>query len=303
MASSNVALGWNRYGKGNVRFMRVVRDTPRHEVHEFTGQMMIEGPFDKAYTASDNSNILPTETQKNTFYALSKKYPIDPMDKWAVVAAKDVLGRHAHIQSVFIHMDRQPWDRVKVGGKEHNHVFVKGSSGIRFTTMTLPRNGKPSITSGFKELQIMKTTQSGFEGYIVDEYTTLQPSNDRVMCTKVHCEWTFVDGLDLEKTDFNAIYNNVHQTTIEFFAGDAQKGVYSASVQATIYDIASALLDRYTTIEKITFKLPNVHYYLVNFKEYKTTMTNNKEVFYTFDGAHGQIEATFQRTGKKAAKL
>lgn len=30
------------------------------------------------------------------------------------------------------------------------------------------------MSSGFKELKVMKTTQSGFENFIVDEYTTLQ---------------------------------------------------------------------------------------------------------------------------------
>jgi len=47
--------------------------------------------------------------------------------------------------------------------------------------------------------------------------------------------------------------------------GDAQKGVYSASVQATIFDISTAVLERYKEIAKITFKLPNVHFYKVPF--------------------------------------
>jgi len=150
----------------------------------------------------------------------------------------------------------------------------------------------------------MKTTQSGFEGFIVDEYTTLQPTNDRVMSTKVFCEWTFVDNIDIEKIEFNSIYANVHQTTLEYFAGDPVKGVYSASVQATLYDIGTAVLKRYKEIEKITFKLPNVHYYLVNFNDFKTkgTLVNDKEVFFTFDGAHGQIEASIERK-KASAKL
>jgi urate oxidase len=291
----DVQLGWNRYGKANVKFLRVVKDSPRHEVHEFIGQIMLEGPFEKAFTMSDNSSLVPTETQKNTLYALSKKYPIDPVERWTVLAAKDIMDRHKHIQSVFLHMDRLPWERVKVDGKEHNHVFQRGSSGIRFTTMTWPRSGTPKISSGFKDLQIMKTTQSGFDGYVVDEYTTLQPTSDRVMCTKVLCEWTFADGVNIDAIDFNAIYANVQKTTIELFAGDAQKGVYSASVQATIYDIGRAVLRRFASVERITFKLPNVHFYLVNFNDFKTPLLNNKEVFLTFDGAHGQIEATVER--------
>ena len=81
-------LGWNRYGKGNVRMLRVVKDSPRHEVHEFTGQIYLEGPFDAAYQRADNAAILPTETQKQTLYALLKKYPVDPMEKWSILVAK-----------------------------------------------------------------------------------------------------------------------------------------------------------------------------------------------------------------------
>jgi hypothetical protein len=41
--ASDIQLGWNRYGKGNVKFLRVVKDSPRHEVHEYIGQIMLEG--------------------------------------------------------------------------------------------------------------------------------------------------------------------------------------------------------------------------------------------------------------------
>ena len=78
-----------------------------------------------------------------------------------VLAAKDILDRHSHIRSVHLHMDRLPWDRVKVQSKEHNHVFIKGASGVRFVTLDYPRGRAPKISSGFKDLQIMKTTQSG----------------------------------------------------------------------------------------------------------------------------------------------
>jgi hypothetical protein len=54
-------------------------------------------------------------------------------------------------------------------------------------------------------------------------------------------------------------------------------------------------------VEKITFRLPNIHYYGVDFKDFKTDVVNNGEVFLTFDGAHGQIEATIHRAPK--AKL
>lgn len=146
----------------------------------------------------------------------------------------------------------------------------------------------------------MKTTQSGFEGYVVDEYTTLKPTRDRVMCTRVYCEWSF-NSDHLSSIDYNEVYDSIQRITIETFSGPADTGVYSASVQQTIYDISQKILTRYHFIDTITFKLPNIHFYLVDFTSFKTELQNKGEVFYTFDGAHGQIEATFGRP--KAAKL
>jgi len=156
------------------------------------------------------------------------------------------------------------------------------------------------VSAGFQELTIMKTAQSGFSGFLRDEYTTLQDSHERVMATKIFCEWEFTNG-DIENTDFTSIYHNIHRITIEKFSGNPQKGTYSASVQHTIYDIGTTVLKLNGNIEKITFKLPNIHYYLVNFNDFKTEEKNNNEVFYTFDGAHGEIEATIER--KHISKL
>lgn len=83
--SEGVVVGPNRYGKQNVRMLRVVRDSPTHEVYALTCAMLLEGnAFTKNYTEGDHSSLIPTETQKNTLYVLSKKYPIEPIERWAV---------------------------------------------------------------------------------------------------------------------------------------------------------------------------------------------------------------------------
>jgi len=294
-------MGFNRYGKTNVQMLRVVKDSPRHEIFALTGQVLLEGrSFDEHFLRGDNSTLVPTETQKNTLYVLSKLYPIDPLERWVVFVAQDFMHRHKQIEGVFLHFDKTPWDRIKVGGQEHNHAFVEGNTGTRFVTLHTTRAGKIDLVAGFKDLKVMKTTQSGFEGFTVDEYTTLKPTNDRVMCTKIYCEWTFCD-VNLDAIDFNAIYDAIQRITLDTLAGPPDVGVYSASVQHTIYQIAEAVLKRYDVIDKITFKLPNIHYYLVDFNAFKTTLQNKNEVYFTFNGAAGQIEGTIQR--KKKAKL
>jgi urate oxidase len=65
-------------------------------------------------------------------------------------------------------------------------------------------------------LQILKTTQSGFEGYLVDEFTTLKPTKDRVMATKIFCEYHFNSVEDFDKIDFSKIYDAVQQVQVFF---------------------------------------------------------------------------------------
>ena len=180
----------------------------------------------------------------------------------------------------------------------------------------IPRSGKPTLSAGFRDFHVMKTTQSGFEGYIKDEYTTLPSrtfnisfnifqhvylgTGDRILSTKIKCEWVFGD-FDFDKTDFNGIYQTVMTVTLRVFAGNAKTGVYSASVQQTIYDIGVEVLRTVKELQNISFELPNIHYYPVNFKEYSTSLTNNGEVFLTFEGAAGNIRATIER--KASSKL
>lgn len=135
--------------------------------------MLLEGEFGKSFTHADNSQIIPTETQKNTLYALAKKYPVEPIETWGQNVARDLMSRHAHVRGVRVEIEEQPWVRIRVEGKEHNHAFRKGLSGQRFCKLYVPRHGQVEVLSGFKDLAVMKTAQSGFVGYIKDQYTTL----------------------------------------------------------------------------------------------------------------------------------
>ena len=51
------------------------------------------------------------------------------------------------------------------------------------------RAGEFSITLGFDNLVIMKTSGSAFEGYIQDSLTTLPPAKDRLLGTAVRANW------------------------------------------------------------------------------------------------------------------
>lgn len=188
------------------------------------------------------------------------------------------MGRHKHVNGVEIDMTRLPWNRVVVQGKEHNHTFIRGADGDRFVRATIPRTGQVEIVSGFKNIRIMKTTQSGFEGFIVDEYTTLKDTRDRIMATQIYCEYKFVDNVNIETTPFSAMADSIKKTTIEAFSGPPDTGKYSASVQHTISEIGAAVLNEFPLVKSIKFALPNIHFYGVNFNDFKGNSSQSQTV-------------------------
>ncbi len=58
-------------------------------------------------------------------HALSKKYPIDPVERWVFYAARDIMKRHPHVKAVDMEFVRVPWARVQVRGcRVHKRVSV-----------------------------------------------------------------------------------------------------------------------------------------------------------------------------------
>ena len=66
-------LASNRYGKSRVRVMRVMRHESHHDLDEWTVEVLLSGDFETAHTLGDNSNILPTDTMKNTVYFIARE--------------------------------------------------------------------------------------------------------------------------------------------------------------------------------------------------------------------------------------
>ena len=66
-----VKMGTNTYGKADVRLFKVFRDQPRHEIKDVWVRVAMEGDFDAAHVAGDNTDLLATDTVRNTIYGLA----------------------------------------------------------------------------------------------------------------------------------------------------------------------------------------------------------------------------------------
>ncbi|KAI5474323.1 urate oxidase, partial [Pseudohyphozyma bogoriensis] len=217
----------------------------------------------------------------------------------------------SHIHAASIHVTKLKWSRIPVAGKPHKHSFVRNGEEKRFTSVYVNgRQGKDqlsaTVTSGVQDLLVLKTTESSFENYIVDKYTTLAPVDDRIFSTAVDCSYTVnlpskaltTESLASLPIDFEAIYRSAEVATLEVFATHN-----SASVQATLYKMCERILKENKEVGEVTYKLPNKHYFAVDMSYIGVNNTKPKdaEVFMPVDAPSGLIIATVGRDAK--AKL
>jgi urate oxidase len=279
----SIRLGQNDYGKSRVRLLRVTRREDRHDIKELTLGIRFEGDFETAHTKGDNARILPTDTMKNTVYALARKHPMGAAEAFCGVLIEHFLGRNPQIERVHVQSVEHLWARIARNGKPDAFSFVRTGEEKRTAIVTGTR-ARTTIRAGVKNLIAMKTTKSAFEGFIRDSYTTLKEDSNRILATAIRADWLY-EG---EKIDFDDIWDDVRRTLLETFAEHD-----SLSLQHTLYDMGKAVLERFDAIREIRLSLPNKHYNLVDLSPFG--MTNPGEVFLPTDEPHGLIEATLQR--------
>ena len=93
-ASTNARLGRNSYGKSAVRLLKVFRDGAIHDVRELSVDIALTGDFETAHTEGDNSAVLPTDTMKNTVYALAADQALADPEPFGVRLADHFIGRN-----------------------------------------------------------------------------------------------------------------------------------------------------------------------------------------------------------------
>jgi urate oxidase len=279
-----VKLVQNNYGKARVRLMKVAREGDRHELQNLTVRIAFEGDFADVHTTGDNAKVLPTDTMKNTVYTLSQQtLEIEEIETFALRLADYFLTSNSHVSRVVVEIAEHGWTRVAVGGEPHQHSFIKGSDEKRTTTVSAARS-ETTIQSGIEDLIVLKTTKSGFVGFIKDCYTTLPEATDRIFCTSVKADWRYASA----EAATGENWRSVRQTIIETFAGHD-----SLSVQHTLYAMGEAVLENFACVAEISFSLPNIHCLPVDFTRFG--LENDNRIFTPTDEPHGLIEARLSR--------
>ncbi|XP_051143486.1 uricase [Andrographis paniculata] len=293
-----------RHGKGRVRVGRVWREpSGRHHIVEWNVSISLLSDCLTAYTHGDNSDIVATDTMKNTVYAKAKecKVPLSVED-FAIILGRHFTSFYPKVTAAIINIVEKPWERIHMNDRPHDHGFKLGTE-KHTTEVTVQKSGGLKILSGVEGLAVLKTTQSGFEGFIRDRYTMLPETRERILATEISASWRYpfesLASLPEKQLYFMEKYTDVKKTLIDTFYGPTKGGVYSPSVQTTLYLMAQAVLARVPDVSSVRLKMPNLHFLPVNLssKDNPAIVKFEDDVYLPTDEPHGTIEATVSRGG------
>jgi urate oxidase len=283
-----IILGANQYGKAENRLVRIYRETARHEIRDVTVSTALRGDFAAAHLHGDQANVLPTDTQKNTAYAFAKEHGLHAIEDYALTLARHFVDDVEPVRGARIAVDEFAWERVPVGGEDHEHTWVRRGPEVRTTVVDVSDEGT-EVVSGLRDLVVLKSTGSEFAGFLKDRYTTLGETHDRVMSTSLVAEWRY-SATDL---DWDKSWTDVRRIMLEQFAT-----VHSLALQQTLWEMGRAVLEAHPEISEITLQAPNKHHFAVDLSPFG--LENPNEVFYAADRPYGLIEATVARDGDPA---
>jgi urate oxidase len=277
-----VTLAENNYGKQAVRLVTVRRGADRHELQDVTVAIRFEGDFTAAYADGDNSGVLPTDTMKNTVYALAAEHPFDDIEDFGLALSDHFLTNNPRAASVRVDLTQHLWEPIEIGGAAHPHAFRKGGSERRTAAVMRDREGA-KVLAGIEDLVVLKTTKSGFEGFPRDRYTTLKETSDRILATAVQAAWRY----SRPHVAFGTLWREVRRLLLETFARHD-----SRSVQHTLYAMGEAVLET-LDIEEIHLAMPNKHHLPVDLTPFG--LENRNEIFVATAEPYGLIEGTLRR--------
>src|SRR4051794_29173121 len=179
-----------------------------------------------------------------------------------------------------VRIEEHPWERLG----DHEHAFQRGAGGRRVCTVA----SDGAVSAGIEDLLVLKTTQSGWEGFERERFTTLPDTDDRILCTIVTTSWDY-DG----PVDYDAAWTGARDAILRAF-GDH----YSPSVQFTLNRLGEAVLASCDAVARARFALPNRHHLLFDLARFG--IENDREIFQATTEPYGLIEGTVERDGTPA---
>jgi urate oxidase len=289
----NFSLGANQYGKAEVRMVAVDRSTPVHRFADLNVSVALSGDLDDVHLSGSNANVVATDTQQNTIYAFARERGVTEIEEFALALARHFVAEFASISRARVHVESSAWDRIPVAGEPHPHAFVAAGTELRVAEVIVDGpSGGEWVLSGLRDLIVLKTTGSEFWGFLRDQYTTLGETTDRILSTSVQARWRH--GALLGPGEWNASHAAARGAMLERFAT-----VHSLSLQQSLYEMGTAIMEASAGIVEVRFSMPNRHHFVVNLEPFG--LDNPNLIFKIQDRPYGLIEGQVMADGAPAA--
>lgn len=299
-ASSRPArLGQNQYGKAETHVVKITRDGATHHIKDLNVSVALSGDMADVHHSGRNTNVLPTDTAKNTVFAFAKEHGITSAEDFAIRLARHFVSSQAALHRARVRVEEYAWERVPTGQTVPEHVrhsFVR--KGAETRTVQITYDGERlEVLSGLRELTLLNSTDSEFRGFARDRYTTLREDSDRILATEVASVWRHSwDGTGKDAPDWDACHTATREHLLRAFAE-----TYSRSLQQTLYEMGARVIHHRAEIDEIRFSLPNRHHLLVDLEPFGLhNEAADGAVYHATDRPYGLIEATVLRDGAEA---
>jgi urate oxidase len=278
-----IRLAENNYGSSRIHLLRVAKHQGRHDIRDIALSIPFEGDFEAAHVTGDNCKILPADTMKNTAYALARQHSIEPLENFGLHLIEHFLTYNPQVTRVIIEASENIWVRLPHGGKPHPSAFSRTGNEERTSRLSGTREGT-QVRAGIENLIVLKTSNSAFEDFKKDPYTTLPEEVERILSTTIHADWLYLG----EEAEFGPLWHGVRQMLLETFAEHD-----SQSLQHTLYAMGEAILQNFENISEIHLSLPSTHFRLADLAP--LGMDNPGTVFLPSDEPQAAIEATLKK--------
>jgi urate oxidase len=267
-------LGPNRYGKSSVRVVKVHEDGSG--ISDVTVDVACVGDFVAVHLDGDNATVVPTDTMRNTVYALAQDRLGHEPERFARLIAAHFL-EFPSIAGVEISIEERPWAAAE------GRAFVRDGAERRTARITAGTLGD-RVEAGIDGLLVLKTGGSSFVGFVRDRYTTLPDAEDRLLATELTAAWRYRG----HPSDYSETWRSVRSTLIDTFGREP-----SRSVQEQAYRMGEAVLAAHSTIDEIDLGMPNRHHLAVDLSRFD--IDDRGVVFQPVDEPFGDIHVTVRR--------
>src|SRR5690348_15330103 len=112
-----IVLGDNRYGKAEVRLVRVdraagVSEPGVHGLRDLNVSVALAGDLAGTHLTGDNSAVLPTDTQKNTVYAFAAAHGVAEIEQFGLRLARHFVDSQPSIRRARVEIHEFGWTRI-----------------------------------------------------------------------------------------------------------------------------------------------------------------------------------------------